>query len=104
MIPEGHRAESVVYGDLNNDRRQDCVILLKSADQSKIIKINDEEAIDLNKKGLMIVLHRSYNKYHTFLENLACFSSAQDTSGVYYEPELFIEIRRGNLYINYAHG
>ena len=38
------------------------------------------------------------------VENLSCFSSENEDGGVYYAPELMLEIRKGKFYIHYGHG
>jgi hypothetical protein len=37
-------------------------------------------------------------------KNYDCFSSGNEDGGVYFAPELSIEIDKGNLYIHYSHG
>jgi hypothetical protein len=38
------------------------------------------------------------------LENRQCFESENEDGGVYFPPELWVEIKKGNLYIHYGHG
>ncbi len=38
------------------------------------------------------------------MENLDCFSSENEDGGVYFPPELNINISKGNLYFHYMHG
>ena len=56
-----------------------------------------------NRRGI-IVLFKKDNQYQMILKNLNCFSSENEDGGVYYAPELSLEINKGNLYIQYAHG
>jgi len=50
------------------------------------------------------VLLNSANNYQLALENYDCFSSENEAGGVYFAPELWVKIEKGNLYINYSHG
>jgi hypothetical protein len=59
--------------------------------------------VDRNRRGI-IVLFKKDNQYEQVLKNLNCFSSENEDGGVYYAPELWLEIGKGNLYVNYAHG
>ncbi len=38
------------------------------------------------------------------VKNYDCFSSENEDGGVYFAPELMVELEKGNLYIHYAHG
>ncbi len=42
--------------------------------------------------------------YQLALQNLTCFTSENEDGGVYYPPELFIEIKDNKLFIKYLHG
>ncbi len=44
------------------------------------------------------------DKYELAKKKLDCFSSENEDGGVYYAPELSIEIKKSNLYISYSHG
>ncbi|MFV8332131.1 hypothetical protein [Flavobacterium sp. GSP14] len=37
-------------------------------------------------------------------KNYGCFSSENEDGGVYFPPELSVEIKKGNLCVHYAHG
>jgi hypothetical protein len=38
------------------------------------------------------------------VSNKECFSSEQEDGGGYMPPDLFVEIKKGNLYAHYGHG
>ena len=50
------------------------------------------------------MLLNNQNKYQLSVSNLDCFSSENEDGGVYFAPELSLEIRKGNLYVKYGHG
>ena len=67
--------------------------------------VHDEQRgeLDRNRRGIIIAL-RDGDKYRLTAKNLACFSSENEDGGVYYAPELDVEITKGNLDISYSHG
>ena len=103
LIPTGHEVLDIASGDLNSDGRKDYVLLLRSSDHNKVPKVNNQEKIHLTRRGLLVILSNK-NKHEIVVQNLDCFSSENVEGGLYYTPELFINIKRGNLYINFAHG
>jgi hypothetical protein len=103
FIPQGFVLASTSIGDLNKDGVDDKVLLVKGTDKGAFEKNDYGELVDLNRRGI-IVLFKKDNKYEMILKNLNCFSSENEDGGVYYAPELSLEIGKGNLYINYAHG
>ena len=51
-----------------------------------------------------MILFNKNGHYELAVKNYDCFSSENEDGGVYYAPELSIEINRGNLYVHYLHG
>jgi len=103
FIPQGFVLASTSIGDLNKDGVDDKVLLVKGTDKGAFEKNDYGELVDLNRRGI-IVLFKKDNKYEMILKNLNCFSSENEDGGVYYAPELSLEIDKGNIYIHYAHG
>jgi len=103
FIPKGFVLSSTSIGDLNKDGVDDKVLLVKGTDKGAFVKNEYGELVDRNRRGL-IVLFKKDNQYEQVLKNLNCFSSENEDGGVYYAPELSLEIGKGNLYVNYAHG
>lgn len=103
FIPKGFVLSSTSIGDLNKDGVDDKVLLVKGADKGAFVKNEYGELVDRNRRGI-IVLFKKDNQYEQVLKNLNCFSSENEDGGVYYAPELSLEIGKGNLYVNYAHG
>ena len=103
FIPKGYVLFEKVYGDLNKDGLEDCVLIIKGTDNSKIINHEFRGKLDRNRRGIIILFNKK-DKYEVALKNLSCFSSENEEGGVYFPPDLSIEIKKGNLYINYSHG
>jgi hypothetical protein len=103
FIPSGYVLVSSVEGDLNKDGVADKVLLIKATDKSRFELNEFGERVDRNRRGL-VVLFKKGDQYELALKNATCFSSENEDGGVYYAPELSLDIAKGNLYIHYAHG
>lgn len=103
FIPQGFVLSSTSIGDLNKDGVDDKVLLVKGTDKGAFVKNEYGELVDRNRRGV-IILFKKDNQYTLALKNLNCFSSENEDGGVYYAPELSLEIDKGNLYVHYAHG
>lgn len=103
FILDGNVIVEKIYGDLNKDGKDDCVVLTKETDKTKFVKDEHRGVLDRNRRGLIILIYKN-GSYDVVLKNPSCFSSENEDGGVYYPPELSVEIKKGNLYINYNHG
>ena len=103
FIPEGYVLYEKVFGDLNKDNQDDCILIIKGTNQENVVVNRFDERVDRNRRGI-IILFKTKIGYQKITENLSCFSSENEDGGVYYAPELSFEIKRGNLEIQYAHG
>lgn len=103
FIPSGYVLVSSVEGDLNKDGVADKVLLIKATDKSRFELNEFGERVDRNRRGL-VILFKKGDQYELALKNATCFSSENEDGGVYYAPELSLDIAKGNLYIHYAHG
>ncbi|MDG1714521.1 hypothetical protein [Lacinutrix sp.] len=103
FIPKGYVAVEKQFGDLNNDDEVDCVIIIKKTDKNNIVKNRFDKKVDQNRRGLIILL-KNGNSYRIADKNYDCFSSENEDGGVYYQPQLSIKIKKGNLIVNYNHG
>ena len=103
FLPKGFVISERINGDLNKDGIADCVLIIKGTDKSKIIKDNSPEKVDRNRRGIVILFNKN-NHYELAVKNYNCFSSENEDGGVYFAPELSIEINKGNLCIHYGHG
>ncbi len=108
FIPKGYviykeAGTEDIKGDLNKDGLEDLVLLIKGTDKSKVIQHETRGQLDRNRRGIIVLFNKG-NHYELALKNNSCFSSENEEGGVYYAPELFISIEKGNLIVNYAHG
>ena len=103
FIPQGFVLSGTSIGDLNKDGVDDKVLLIKGTDKGAFEKNEFGEFVDRNRRGL-VVLFKKGEQYELVLKNTNCFSSENEDGGVYYAPELSLEINKGNLYIHHAHG
>lgn len=103
FLPEGYVIFDTTYGDLNKDGAEDCILIIKGTDKSKIIKDESRGELDRNRRGIIILFNKD-GKYELAVKNYNCFSSENEEGGNYYAPELSVEVNKGNLYVHYAHG
>ena len=103
FIPQGFVLSGTSIGDLNKDGVDDKVLLIKGTDKGAYEKNEYGEMVDRNRRGL-VILFKKGEHYELVLKNATCFSSENEDGGVYYAPELSLEINKGNLYIHYAYG
>ncbi|RYZ98170.1 MAG: hypothetical protein EOP47_19960 [Sphingobacteriaceae bacterium] len=103
FVPEGHALFEKVSGDLNKDGLQDLVLIIKGTDSSKIINHEYRGRLDRNRRGLLVLFNKN-DGYETAAKNYECFSSENEEGGVYYAPELSVEVKNSNLIIHYGHG
>ncbi|SEQ83888.1 hypothetical protein [Epilithonimonas lactis] len=92
-----------IKGDLNKDGLEDVVLIIKGTDKSKIIQHESRGKLDRNRRGIIVLFNKG-DHYDLAAKNYDCFSSENEDGGVYFAPELYLEIKNGNLYINYGHG
>ncbi|RYD97306.1 MAG: hypothetical protein EOP54_11380 [Sphingobacteriales bacterium] len=103
FIPKGYVLFEQVSGDLNKDGFEDKVLIIKGTDKSKVIRDEYRGTLDRNRRGIIILLDKK-DHYALAVKNYDCFSSEHEDGGVYFAPELSVEIRKDNLYIHYGHG
>ena len=102
-LPKGYVIFEKIVGDLNKDGIEDCVLIIKGTDTSKIITDEYRGKLDRNRRGI-IVLFNKKDHYELAVKNYNCFSSENEDGGVYFAPELSVEIKKGNLHVHYGHG
>ena len=103
FLPEEYSLFEEYKGDLNNDGLEDFVLIVKDTKKENIIINRFGEEVDRNRRGIIVLFNRE-NKYELVVENLNCFSSENEDGGVYFAPELWINIENNNLKIHYGHG
>lgn len=103
FLPIGFVISEKITGDLNKDGFEDCVLVIKGTDTSKCIIDEYHVLVDRNRRGI-IVLFNKKDHYEMVVKNIDCFSSDNEDGNGYLPPELFIEIKKGNLFVHYGHG
>lgn len=103
FIPKGYKLFEKISGDLNKDGLDDCVLIIKATRKDGFERDYEGKLIDRNRRGI-IVLFSEEKGYKVAVKNYNCFSSENEEGGVYYAPELWVEERKGNLYLRYCHG
>lgn len=102
-LPEGYVVFDKFEGDLNNDGVDDCVLIIKGTDEDKWVINRFDEKVDRNRRGILVFFNNN-GIYELAVENHDCFESENEDGGVYFPPELNIEIVKGNLQVKYNHG
>ena len=103
FIPAGYVLFEKVFGDLNKDKQEDCILVIKGTNKNSIVLNEYGEMADRNRRGIIILL-KTKNGYQKATENINCFSSENEDGGIYFPPDLIIGVERGNLSIHYGHG
>lgn len=104
LIPDGFTLFDVLSGDLNKDSKEDYVLIIKATGKENFVENSFGEIVDRNRRGIIIAF-REGNGYKKVLENRSCFSSENEDGGVYFPPELYLNInKKNNLEIDYGHG
>jgi hypothetical protein len=102
-IPKGMVLFDKISGDLNKDGIADLVLMIKGTDKSMFVQDEYRGELDRNRRGIL-VLFKHKDGYELVSKNRDCFSSENEEGGVYYPPELSLDIRKGKLYVEYRHG
>jgi len=103
ILPKGYKLFDKIQGDLNGDNLNDYVLITKGTDNENVVLNRFDEEVDRNRRGILIYLTGN-NKTFLTTKNLNCFSSENEDGGVYFPPELAIDIENGKLYVHYGHG
>ncbi len=103
FLPEGYVIFEKINGDLNKDGIEDCILIIKGTDKKQIIKDEYRGELDRNRRGI-IVLFKEDDNYKLVVKNYDCFSSENEDGGVYFAPDLSVDIKNGNIFVHYGHG
>ncbi|WP_191859472.1 hypothetical protein [Hanstruepera ponticola] len=103
FIPEGYVEFEKYYGDLNKDGLKDCVLIIKKTDTTNIVTYRFDKKADRNRRGI-VVLFKNEEGYQLADKNYNCFSSENEDGGVYFPPDLWIEIKNEKLCVHYGYG
>ncbi len=102
-LPEGYILYEKLQGDLNGDDLPDYVLIIKGTEKENIVVNRFDKEVDRNRRGILIYLTTELGPVLT-TKNLNCFSSENEDGGVYFPPELSIDIEKGKLFVHYGHG
>ncbi len=103
FIPESFKLFEELKGDLNEDGREDVVLIIKGTNPTKVIEDEYRGELDRNRRGIIILINQD-DGYEMVLRNDHCFSSENEDGGVYFPPELEPYIEDNKLYFHYGHG
>ena len=103
FIPKGYKLFDKVYGDLNKDGLEDCVLIIKVTRKDGFVKNSFDKVVDRNRRGI-IILFTEKDGYKLASKNYNCFSSENEDGGNYFSPELGVIIKDSKLYLHYYHG
>ncbi|WP_322550601.1 hypothetical protein [Flavobacterium psychraquaticum] len=103
FIPDDCALYEQITGDLNKDGLEDYVLIIKGTDKEKILIEENSINLNRNRRGI-IILFKKEEGYELILRNLDCFSSENEEGSAYFDPELTVSIKNGNLEIKFGHG
>ncbi len=103
FVPKGYVIFEKIYGDLNNDGIDDCVLIIKGTNKENIVINRFDKKVDRNRRGIIVLFNKN-DQYELAIKNYDCFTSENEDGGVYFPPDLSIGIEKEKLYIHYAHG
>lgn len=81
----------------------DHVLIIKASEKENIVTNRFDEEVDRNRRGILVYLTNADEAVLT-TKNLNCFSSENEDGGVYFPPQLSIDIEKGKLFVHYSHG
>jgi len=91
-IPAKYRLFKAIEGDLNNDGINEA-----------FVEHEYRGRIDTNRRGVVVLLNEK-GKYKPIVSNLNCFYSENEDGGVYFAPDIRLEINNNVLNVHFAHG
>ncbi|APY07613.1 hypothetical protein BWZ20_04555 [Winogradskyella sp. J14-2] len=103
FIPEGYKLYERIDADLNNDKFEDCMLIIKATDSNQMVTNQFDKKVNRNHRGI-IILFKKGNRYRLVDKNYDCFYSENEDGGVYYPPQLNVETENGDIIFNYEHG
>ncbi|RPE26511.1 hypothetical protein EC846_3590 [Acinetobacter sp. BIGb0102] len=102
-VPAKYQLFQAIEGDLNKDGLKDVVLIVKATDSKAFVHDEYRGHLDRNRRGVIVLLNQK-GKYKPVVSNLSCFSSENEDGGVYFPPELWMEIKNNLLSVYYSHG
>jgi len=103
FVPQDYVLYEKLYGDLNINGQEDCILIIKGNDENNNVVNRFEKIVDRNRRGIIILLNNKGN-YQVATKNYNCFYSENEDGGNYYAPQLSFEVIKGDLIIHFEHG
>lgn len=103
FIPENYVLYQQFNADLNNDGKEDCILLIKDTNPEHIVVNRFDKTVDRNRRGI-IILFKTNNSYQLIDKNIDCFYSENEDGGVYFAPQLSVTIDQSDIIFNFEHG
>jgi hypothetical protein len=103
FLPKGFIISDSLFGHLNKDSLEDCILKIKATNPNNMIFDENRGELDRNRRGI-IILFKTKEGYELACKNYNCFSSENEDGGGYFPPELSLNINKRNLYVLYQHG
>ncbi|MDD6356601.1 MAG: hypothetical protein PUG15_00685 [Bacteroidales bacterium] len=97
--------ETSIGADFNEDGLRDYIMVIKGTDSSKIVPWWHDNTMlaNRNPRGILAIVNKS-SCFEVVMQNTDFLDSGEEDGGVYFAPEMDLEIRGNCLYINYWHG
>ena len=103
-----------IKGDLNKDGVEDVVVVTQETFKDKFLPFSDGcdestkddkwcQMVNKNRRGIVILLSNG-DKYEAIVTKPDIFESPNEDGGVYYPPELAVEIKNSELKFFYSYG
>lgn len=113
-LPNQTALYDAIKGDLNKDGIEDVVVVTQETFKEKFMPFSDGcdestkddkwcQIVNKNRRGVVILLSNG-DKYEAVVTKRDIFESPNEDGGVYFPPELAIEIKNGELKFLYGHG
>ncbi|MDO3666215.1 hypothetical protein [Acinetobacter higginsii] len=102
-IPAKYRLFKAIQGDLNKDGIRDVVLMVKATDPEAFVEHEYRGRLDINRRGVIVLLNEK-GTYKPIVSNLNCFYSENEDGGVYFAPDISLEINNNVLNVHFAHG
>lgn len=58
FIPKGYVLYEKVFGDLNKDKQEDCILIVKETYKENIVTNRFDEVVDRNRRGIIILFKK----------------------------------------------
>ena len=113
-LPKQTELYDAIKSDLNKDGIEDVAVVTQETFKDKFLPFSDGcdestkddkwcQIVNKNRRGIVILLSNG-DKYEAVVTKRDIFESPHEDGGVYYPPELAVEINNSELKFFYGHG